>query len=75
MIKGYTDGRYGPADTTLRAQMAALIVRAMGWSGEQHANPFSDGGALNAELWASVATLAAKPYACNRSSPCFVASG
>jgi hypothetical protein len=48
-----------PGDTSLRAQMAALLVRAMGWSGEQHANPFADGGGLDAELWRSVGILAA----------------
>jgi glucose/arabinose dehydrogenase len=48
-----------PGDTSLRAQMAALIVRAMGWSGEQPNNPFTDGGRLDAELWRSVAILAA----------------
>ncbi len=75
VIKGYADGRYGPEDTTLRAQMAVLIVRAMGWSGDQQPNPFNDGGALSPELWAAVATLAAKPYPCGKPTPCLVATG
>ena len=47
-----------PADPTLRAQMAALIVRAMGWSGQNPANPFSDRDGVDDELWRSIATLA-----------------
>lgn len=39
--------------------MAALIVRAMGWSGEQYPNPFTDRGGLVAELWDAVGILAA----------------
>ena len=34
IVRGYENGDFGPNDTTLRAQMAALIVRAMGWEGE-----------------------------------------
>jgi hypothetical protein len=46
-----------PADPTLRAQMAALIVRAIpGWADETWENPFSDSIA-DAELWSRVATL------------------
>jgi hypothetical protein len=75
VIRGYGNGRYGPGDTTLRAQMAVLLVRAMGWSGEEAENPFNDGGSLNAELWQAVAILATKPYDCGRPSPCYVATG
>jgi hypothetical protein len=57
VVKGYGDGRFGPADTTLRAQMAALIVRAMGWD-EDWGNPFSDRGEVDDELWRSVGVLA-----------------
>ena len=39
IVKGYGDGRFGPDDISLRAQMAAMIVRAMGWSGEIHGIP------------------------------------
>lgn len=52
------NGEFGPEDEVSRAQMATLIVRAMGWGGEQHANPFIDRGGLHAGLWRSVGTLA-----------------
>ncbi|MFN8536922.1 MAG: PQQ-dependent sugar dehydrogenase, partial [Thermomicrobiales bacterium] len=52
-----------PNDTSLRAQMAALIVRAMGWGGEQATNPFTDGGDLVPALWNAVAILAAHDVA------------
>jgi uncharacterized repeat protein (TIGR02543 family) len=58
IIRGYQDGRFGPQDTTLRAQMAALIARAMGWDGEDHANRFPDRGSVDADLWRNVGTLA-----------------
>lgn len=48
-----------PTAPTLRAQMAALIVRAMGWSGETPGNPFPDQNGVDNELWQAVATLAA----------------
>jgi glucose/arabinose dehydrogenase len=63
IVKGYGDGRFGPDDISLRAQMAAMIVRAMGWSGEIHDNPFPDRGPVDDELWADVATLAARHVA------------
>ena len=58
IIRGYQDGRFGPDDTTLRAQMAALITRAMGWDAEDHGNRFPDRGAVDADLWRNVGTLA-----------------
>lgn len=46
-----------PADTTLRHQMAALIVRAMpGWQAETWVNTFTD-PTDDIELWGRVATL------------------
>jgi hypothetical protein len=57
IIKGYGDGRFGHADTTLRAQMAALIARAMGWNGEDHGNAFTDGEGIDPNLWHNVGTL------------------
>ena len=51
-------GLFCPSDPTLRAQMAALIVRAMGWGGENPANPFSDRNGVDEQLWRSVAILA-----------------
>ncbi|HEY8600867.1 MAG TPA: S8 family serine peptidase [Thermomicrobiales bacterium] len=59
IVRGYEDGDFGPNDTTLRAQMAALIVRALGWEGENQPNPFSDRNGVDDGLWRSVATLAA----------------
>ena len=47
-----------PTDPTLRAQMAVLIVRALGWGGENPANPFSDRNGVDDELWQAVAILA-----------------
>jgi len=58
IVRGYQSGDFGPYDTTLRAQMAALIGRAMGWEGEDHGNPFSDRGAVDDELWRAIGTLA-----------------
>jgi alpha-tubulin suppressor-like RCC1 family protein len=63
IIRGYGDGRFGPNDTTQRAQMAALICRGMGydrrqtWDQEDHGNPFVDRGGLDANLWRNVGTL------------------
>lgn len=57
IARGYGDGRYGAADLALRAQVAALIVRAMGWQGESHATSFSDQGVVDNDLWAAVGTL------------------
>jgi spore coat protein A len=58
IIKGYDTGCFGPDDTTLRAQMAALIARAMGWDAEDWGNPFIDQGAVDNDLWRNVGTLA-----------------
>ncbi|MFN8515064.1 MAG: S-layer homology domain-containing protein [Chloroflexia bacterium] len=60
---GVSDPCYGPDDTSLRAQMAAMLVRAMGWSEEQAENPFTDGGDLAPALWNAVAILAAHEVA------------
>lgn len=47
-----------PDESTLRAQMAALIVRAIpGWSSESYPNTFTDKGVVDDELWKRVATL------------------
>jgi len=51
-------GRFCPTDPTLRAQMAALIVRALGWGGEHPANPFTDRDGVDDELWQAIAILA-----------------
>jgi hypothetical protein len=51
-------GLFCPTDPTLRAQMAALIVRAMGWGNENPANPFGDRDGVDDELWRAIAILA-----------------
>ncbi len=60
VIKGYgfPDNRFGPDDVTLRAQMAALIARAMGWDGEDYGTPFGDRAGTDHDLWRKVGTLA-----------------
>lgn len=57
-IRGYSNGCFGPTDTTQRAQMAAFIARAMGWDQEDHGNPFVDGNGIDPNLWRNVGTLA-----------------
>ncbi|MGN6813950.1 MAG: glycosyl hydrolase family 8, partial [Thermomicrobiales bacterium] len=59
IIRGYQNGNFGPADMTMRAQMAAMIVRALGWESEQPSNPFPDQGPIDPALWNDVAILAA----------------
>jgi len=58
VIRGYANGNFGPDDHTLRAQMAALIARAMGWGAEDWGNAFTDGNGIDANLWRNVGTLA-----------------
>src|SRR5262249_38214743 len=58
IIRGYEDGTFGPDDPVLRAQMAALIARAIGWDGEDWGNPFPDRGPVDDDLWRNVGTLA-----------------
>ena len=57
IIKGYQDGRFGPDDHTLRAQMAALICRAVGWDTEAYTTPFSDRNGVDDDLWRNIGTL------------------
>lgn len=57
IIKGYQDGRFGPNDRTLRAQMAALVCRAMGWDSELWLNPFTDRKGVDDNLWRNIGTL------------------
>ncbi len=58
ILRGYGDGHVGPSDLAVRAQMAALICRAMGWEGENWGNPFTDQGYVDANLWRNVGTTA-----------------
>lgn len=70
IIKGYENGTFGPGDPTLRAQLAALIARAIPsnaqsapgigpqtWALEDHGNNFPDRGQVDADLWRNVGTL------------------
>ena len=67
IIRGYDATTFGPNDPVLRAQMAALIARAMGWDNDTANNPFPDQNGVDASLWRNVAALAqrgvAKGYA------------
>jgi hypothetical protein len=64
IIKGYGDGSYGPTDPILRAQMAALIVRALGWDGPTGGpTPFDDRDGVDAELWRAIGQLAMRGVA------------
>jgi hypothetical protein len=58
IILGYSKGDFGPNDTVQRAQMAALIARAMGWDREDHGNSFTDANGIDPNLWRNVGTLA-----------------
>jgi hypothetical protein len=73
IARGYGDGTFGPTDTLLRAQLAALLCRAAGWEQEQRPNPFHDQGDTDADLWRDVGALAyygvAKGYADGRFDP------
>lgn len=62
--------RFCPTAPTVRAQMAALVARAMGWVGPTTDNPFKDrcempGGTncIDTELWGAVGQLAARAVA------------
>jgi len=66
IIKGCDQGAkpplFCPKDPTLRAQMAALIARAVGWDAEDHNNTFPDrckaaNTCIDADLWRNVGTL------------------
>ena len=68
VIKGYptTPPTFGPGDTSLRAQMAALISRAMGWNAGG-TTTFTDrcnaSGCIDDELWGDIAALASRDVA------------
>jgi endoglucanase len=58
VIRGNGDGTMGANDTTLRAQMAALIARPVGWELERAPAHFPDQGAVDDALWRNVGILA-----------------
>jgi hypothetical protein len=83
IIKGYEDGTFGPSDPTVRAQMAALISRSIGWGNEDHGNTFPDRGPVDDELWRQVGNLdfygVARGYSdsatcasANTTAPCYL---
>ncbi len=62
IVHGYGDGRFGPDDHTLRAQMAAMIARALGWDLEDHGNGFHDRcddrqRCIDDDLWRNIGAL------------------
>ncbi|MFN8514154.1 MAG: spherulation-specific family 4 protein [Chloroflexia bacterium] len=69
VISGYATEppTFGPGDTSQRAQMAALISRAMGWESDSAGNPFTDrcapDGCVNDALWGFVTALASRDVA------------
>jgi streptogramin lyase len=70
VIKGYGDGRFGPADPILRAQMAALITRAVGWEDQAGVSSFPDRcdpanptNCVDDDLWRNVGVLQANGVA------------
>ena len=62
--------QFCPTAPILRAQMAALIARTMGWAGAANTNPFKDQcdptnqqNCVDGELWAAVGQLATRQIA------------
>lgn len=62
IIKGcnVAPNSFCPIAPTLRAEMAVLIVRAMGWTGESPTKTFSDRNGVDDELWQAVGILATR---------------
>lgn len=62
IIRGNGDGTFGTNNTTLRAQMAALLTRPMAWELNNHGNRFPDqcdgGNCIDRDLWRNVGALA-----------------
>ncbi|HEY8597605.1 MAG TPA: S-layer homology domain-containing protein, partial [Thermomicrobiales bacterium] len=58
IVRGYDDGTFRPGTIVERRQMAATLVRALGWSGHTPARDFPDRGATDAELWTALRILA-----------------
>lgn len=61
VIRGFVNDAnarcFGPDESTLRAQMAALIARPFDWDLETHPNNFTDRGPIDDNLWASIGSL------------------
>lgn len=63
IIRGYADGRFGPANPLLRAQAAVTIVRAMQLANQQPSQNFTDQGSTDDESWKAVRILADRAIA------------
>jgi hypothetical protein len=50
IVRGYDDGTFRPGTIVERRQMAATLVRALGWSGRTPNRDFPDRGTTDAEL-------------------------
>lgn len=57
IIRG-AGGCYNPGSTLLRAQVAALITRSIGWDEQNWGNPFLDQNGVDNSLWRNVGALA-----------------
>jgi len=58
ILCGYVDGRFGPSDALLRAQVAVTLARAMRRKGATAAREFSDRGIADPQSWLAVRLLA-----------------
>ncbi len=58
IVRGYGDGLFRPAAIVERRQMAATLVRALGWSGRTPTRNFPDQGDTDNELWDAMRILA-----------------
>jgi len=63
ILRGYADGRFGPADALLRAQAAVALARALPPPPAAAPPDFSDRGATDPETWGAVRALAAQGVA------------
>ena len=71
IIRGNGDGTFGSTSVTLRAQMAALVTRSVGWELDSNGNKFPDqcdpsgsrSNCIDGELWRNVGTLAFREVA------------
>jgi hypothetical protein len=63
IVRGYHDGTLVSADQLLRAQAAATLVRAAGWSTATPIRDYADRGDIDTELWRAVRLLADREVA------------
>lgn len=53
-----SEGAFRPTEPLARAEVAAILTRALGWNGEYGLKSFSDQGVVDNELWNNVRILA-----------------